>query len=193
METLPKALADEIECLEELDARALKRKYPALLSDAGDCSASGILRSIVAYRLQEKHYGRPLAEDAKSWLEADDGGDAPDVFATTLECRSGVLDTFNRKCYKKQCFFLNKEQDAGKRIKRMLASAAIPWGFDAVEIDGRRYIDGGWEAMGGDNIPVAPIFRRHPGIRTIIVVRCNCAADEPERIDKSVAEGVEIV
>ena len=49
METLPKALVDEIECLEELDARALKRKYPALLSDAGDCSASGILRSIVAF------------------------------------------------------------------------------------------------------------------------------------------------
>ena len=77
METLPKALADEIESLEELDARALKRKYPALLSDASDCSASGILRCIVAYRLQEKHYGRPLAEDAKSWLEADDGGDGP--------------------------------------------------------------------------------------------------------------------
>lgn len=77
METLPKALADEIGCLEELDARALKRKYPTLLSDAGDCSASGILRSIVAYRLQEKHYGRPLAEDAKSWLDADDGGDGP--------------------------------------------------------------------------------------------------------------------
>ena len=48
METLPKALADEIESLEELDARALKRKYPALLSDAGDCSASGILRCIVS-------------------------------------------------------------------------------------------------------------------------------------------------
>lgn len=77
METLPKALAEEIESLEELDAMALKRKYPALLSDAGECSASGILRSIVAYRLQEKHYGRPLAEDAKLWLEADDGDDGP--------------------------------------------------------------------------------------------------------------------
>ena len=29
---------------------------------------------IVAYRLQERHYSRLLAEDAKSWLEADDGG-----------------------------------------------------------------------------------------------------------------------
>ena len=77
MKTLPKTLADEIEGLEELDARALKKKYPALLSDAAECAASGILRSIVAYRLQERHYGRPLAEDARSWLEADDGGDGP--------------------------------------------------------------------------------------------------------------------
>lgn len=74
MESLPKALSEEIESLEELDARALKKKYPTLLSDAAECSASGILRYIVAYRLQERHYSRPLAEDAKSWLEADDGG-----------------------------------------------------------------------------------------------------------------------
>lgn len=52
METLPKALSDEIESLEELDARALKKKYPTLLSDAAEFSASGILRYIVAYRLQ---------------------------------------------------------------------------------------------------------------------------------------------
>lgn len=48
METLPKALSDEIESLEELDARALKKKYPTLLSDAAECSASGILRYIVS-------------------------------------------------------------------------------------------------------------------------------------------------
>lgn len=30
METLQKALADEIECLEELDARALKRKVSGI-------------------------------------------------------------------------------------------------------------------------------------------------------------------
>jgi NTE family protein len=111
--------------------------------------------------------------------------DAPDVFATALECRAGVLGTLNPGCYAKQCFFLNEELDADKRIKRMLASAAIPWGFDPVEIDGRRYVDGGWEDMGGDNIPVSPILKLHrrcPDIRTIIVVRCNCAADEPEPI-----------
>ena len=82
MEKLPKALADEIESLEDLDARALKKKYPALLSDATECSASGILRSIIAYRLQERHYARPLAEDAKLRLEADDADGSPRLKAS---------------------------------------------------------------------------------------------------------------
>jgi hypothetical protein len=61
-----------------------------------------------------------------------------------------LLATLNPGCYARQCFFLNEELDADKRILRILASAAIPWGFDPVEIDGRRYVDGGWEDMGGD-------------------------------------------
>ena len=83
METLPQALADEIESLEDLDARALKRKYRTLLSDAAECAASGILRALVAYRLQERHYGRPLAEDARSWLEEDGGSGSPHLRATS--------------------------------------------------------------------------------------------------------------
>lgn len=75
MEALPKTLTDEIESLEELDARALKRKYRAMLSDAMKCASSATLRAMIAYRLQEKHYGRSLSEDAKKWLEEDCGDD----------------------------------------------------------------------------------------------------------------------
>ena len=108
--------------------------------------------------------------------------ETPGVFATSLECRAGLLATLNPGCYARQCFSLNEELDADKRILRILASAAIPWGFDPVEIDGRRYVDGGWESMGGDNIPVTPILKRNPEIKTNVVVRCNCAADEPDPI-----------
>ena len=75
----------------------------------------------------------------------------------------------------------------------MFASAAVPWGFDPVDIDGRRYVDGGWEDMGGDNIPVAPILDRNPEIKTIIVVRCNCAADEPESLETSIPRATTLV
>lgn len=119
--------------------------------------------------------------------------ETPGVFATTLECHAGLLATLNPGCYARQCFFLNEELDADKRILRILASAAIPWGFDPVEVDGRRYVDGGWDEMGGENIPVSPILERCPDIRTIIVVRCNCVADEPETIDASIPHGTTLV
>lgn len=118
---------------------------------------------------------------------------APGVFATSLECRAGLLATLNPGCYARQRFSLNEELDAEKRILRILASAAIPWGFDPVEIDGRRYVDGGWDEMGGENIPVSPILERCPDIRTIIVVRCNCVADEPEKIDVSIPHDTTLV
>ena len=124
----------------------------------------------------------------KRWPEG-----APEVYVTTLECRGGILGTLNPDCYERQCFFLNEELNADNRIKQMLASAAIPWGFDPIDLNGRRYVDGSWDVMGGDNIPVSQILERRPDIRTIIVVRCNCAADEPEAINASIPRGTTII
>ena len=62
-----------------------------------------------------------------------------------------------------------------------------------MDLNGRRYVDGSWEAMGGDNIPVSQILKRRPDIRTIIVVRCNCAADEPEAINATIPRGTTLV
>lgn len=53
----------------------------------------------------------------------------------------------------------------------ILASAAIPYVFPAVEIEGDRYHDGGvpWEKkVGSDNIPITPVYEE--GCRTILVV-----------------------
>ena len=118
---------------------------------------------------------------------------APEVYATTLECRGGLLNTFDSDCYERQCFFLNEELNADNRIKQLLASAAIPWGFDPVDLNGRRYVDGSWDTMGGDNIPVSQILEHRPDISTIIVVRCNCAADEPEAINATIPRGTTLV
>ena len=119
--------------------------------------------------------------------------EAPDVFATTLECRVGLLGTLNPGCYAKQCFFLNEEPDADKRIKRMLASAAIPWGFDPVEIDGRRYVDGGWDEKGGENIPLTPLGEGRFDIDTLIVVRCNSRDIDPKPLNTRTKRSMHIV
>lgn len=50
------------------------------------------------------------------------------------------------------------------------ASACIPIIFGMVEIDGKTYVDGGWESKGGDNVPLEPILENHPDIKTVIVI-----------------------
>lgn len=66
------------------------------------------------------------------------------------------------------------------------ASTAIPLGFDTVEIDGKTYVDGGWESKGGDNVPLAPILMNHPDIKTIVVVYLDDEKHLPKgRLEKN--------
>ena len=80
MEELPETLKEEIEALDSLDARALRRRYAAILADMPNCALSSILRATVAYRLQERHYGLSLSKEATAWLDeaADDKRMFPD-------------------------------------------------------------------------------------------------------------------
>ena len=75
MQELTKELQDEIAALEDMDARALHRKYPAFLKDAQGCSISSVLRGIVAYAIQERFYGIPLSKEVAERLT--DTGDTP--------------------------------------------------------------------------------------------------------------------
>ena len=71
-------------------------------------------------------------------------------------------------------FCLN-EGSGEDRILRLLASTAIPVVFPPVAINGKTYVDGGWETRGGDNVPLRPILDRHAEIKTVLVV---CLDDE---------------
>lgn len=75
MQEIPKTLQDEIESLDDLDARELHRKYPAILKEAKGCSISSVLRGIVAYALQDGLYGSPLSKEAAARLA--DTNDTP--------------------------------------------------------------------------------------------------------------------
>ena len=68
------------------------------------------------------------------------------------------------------CVFCLNEGSPEDRILRLLASTAIPVVFSPVEIDGKVYVDGGWEERGGDNVPIGPILGNHPEIKTVVVV-----------------------
>jgi len=66
-------LIAEINALAALDARAIKRRYRELLADVPNCSASGVLRGLVAYRLQERFYGVSLSDAVKARLDGSEG------------------------------------------------------------------------------------------------------------------------
>lgn len=51
MDELPESLKDEIDALDSLDARALRRRYAPLVADLPNCALCGVLRATVAYRL----------------------------------------------------------------------------------------------------------------------------------------------
>lgn len=67
-------------------------------------------------------------------------------------------------------------------IERLMATAAIPTVYDAVNIDGTLYVDGSFEAHGGDNVPIDPIRKNHPEIATIIVVCLKSEAKLDKRL-----------
>ena len=103
----------------------------------------------------------------------------PAVYATALECRIRLWGPWGRRGYKLRRFRVDREPNSEKRVRFLLASSAIPWGFPPVKIDGASFVDGGWEARGGENTPLAPILDNHPDLRTIVVVRLNTGVDDP--------------
>lgn len=99
--------------------------------------------------------------------------DGPAVYATALESVGGPWPAGSLQ---RRVFRVDAEPEPERRLRMVLASAAFPFGLDPVEIDGASFVDGGWEAMGGDNVPAAPILDNHPEIRTLVVVHLNAEA-----------------
>ena len=75
--------------------------------------------------------------------------------------------------------WLNDEPNTHWVTQELLASAAFPGLCPAVRLkDGEEYVDGGWEAVGGDNVPVAPVVEGYPDIGSIFIVYCD---EQPSR------------
>ena len=106
--------------------------------------------------------------------------DNPLVYLATLECKGTSFEEFDRSSYRKTFFRIDDEKAFDAKVAKILASCAIPFCFSPVEIGGKRYVDGGWNEMGGENVPVTPVVRNHADLSAIIVVRCNSRSIEPE-------------
>ena len=68
-------LRTEISSLQWLNEKQLKDQYAALIPDAMSCPREDLLRSLIAYRLQEKFYGIRLSDATKKMLQKTVEGD----------------------------------------------------------------------------------------------------------------------
>ena len=84
---------------------------------------------------------------------------SPRIYVTTLKKKN--LDKVE---------FLLNGMYKWKAVECLMATSALPIVFDSVNIDGDEYIDGRYEAKGGDNVPIGPIRDHHQEVKTAIVV-----------------------
>lgn len=117
--------------------------------------------------------------------------DSPATYATSLRCEGDALECLSPAAYRLVRFGLDAVTPRDEKLRRVLASCAIPGGFDPVEIDGAQHVDGGWTEMGGDNVPLAPILECHSELKTIVVVMCNGPDKDFTKVE--VPEGVKLV
>lgn len=131
--------------------------------------------------------GDALRSVLETSLPKDWPGETPRVYVTSLANRDWTPKTF--------CLNEGTSED---RILRLLASTAIPVFFPPVVIDDGTYVDGGWEAKGGDNVPLEPILEHHSEIKTVVIVYLDDAKHlNKKRFEKNraaaTAAGVRLV
>lgn len=79
-------------------------------------------------------------------------------------------------------FILNEESDPNEVKRKLLATAAFPVVCSPVKLkDGYEYYDGGFEQVGGDNVPLQPIIDNNKNgfnVSTIVIVYLS---NEPKK------------
>ena len=194
MDEAARRLGTSVDALPAEEVEAAEKS--ALRSGVGNLLFSLLLRGASDYvEITQSDASREGYVDSAKLAAALDGAvpadwpaGAPAAYATAFEKGSdGRTATWK----------LNGEPQ-GRRILALRASAAIPVGFDTVEIDGKTYVDGGWESKGGDNVPLEPILEHHSEIKTVVIVYLDDAKHlNKKRFEKNraaaTAAGVRLV
>lgn len=113
-------------------------------------------------------------------------GYRPHVFVTTVRAKGKIIKRFTSKPGSDAFrFLLNEEPDFEQIRLKLLATSAFPVLTDPITLaDGYKYTDGGEEAVGGDNVPLAPIVERYPDIKNIFVIYLSDRDHVKRRIQK---------
>ena len=113
---------------------------------------------------------------------------AAKAFMNTISTQTGSYATR---------FILNDESDSNEVKRKLLATAAFPVVCSPVKLkDGYEYYDGGFEQVGGDNVPLQPIIDTNKGgfnVSTIIIVYLSNEPKKYREIDYDNFNLIEIV
>lgn len=193
MDEAARRLGTSVDALPAEEVEAAEKT--ALRSGVGNLLFSLLLRGASDYvEITQSDASREGYVDSAKLAAALDGAmpadwpaGAPTVHATAFEKGGMATATWT----------LNGEPHE-RRVSMLRASAAIPVGFDTVEIDGKTYVDGGWESKGGDNVPLEPILEHHSEIKTVVIVYLDDAKHlNKKRFEKNraaaTAAGVRLV
>ena len=66
---LPQELMMDVSTLQWLDAPQIKAQFGDLIPECMNCNLADVLRSLVIYRLQERHYRMTLTDSVKAVLD----------------------------------------------------------------------------------------------------------------------------
>ena len=156
-------------------------KLKAFLQMAADMSSDGKAEGPLSSDALQTMILRAMPE---TWPDKN-----PAVYATTIR---KTMD--NNKPKFEQAYFCLNDESHERKTDILCTSACIPFVFGAWDFDEAIYVDGGWEAKGGDNVPLKPILEKHPEIKTVIVVYLDDAERRHEKNEKSAASaGIDLV
>lgn len=65
---LPQELMTDVSTLQWLDAKQIKAQFGELIPDCMECNRAELLRSVVIYRLQERHYRMSVPDNIAAIL-----------------------------------------------------------------------------------------------------------------------------
>ncbi|MCR5080558.1 MAG: patatin-like phospholipase family protein [Treponema sp.] len=119
----------------------------------------------------------------------------PHVIVTTVRNRfkAAKAVTGGRGDYSHR-FRLNDEDDISEIKRMLLATSAFPVICSPVKLkDGHKYIDGGGNFMGGDNVPYSPVLDFYPSVKNLIVVYLDDNPKKKLRIKKIKYDDYDII
>lgn len=121
---LPQLLLTKVSALNWLGLEDIKKQYADIIPDCQKCQSVDLLRSIVAYRLQEQHYKMSHSEEIVRILtKAAEGERLTSSPADNMKAAKKIIRNYQGRDYTVILMSDNTVEYDGKRYRSLTAAA----------------------------------------------------------------------